>query len=175
MRIRRFRNAPRRSQATRDSGNRSRNSELVKEYSDHFGPRPGWLFLTGEPTNIEGIVRRLGHTSSDPRAHTTFLIVGNVAKAKWTKLKSTASEAEIAETLRFLADDRRIVSVRRYHLLAAIGLAVGGMLTSVWAGDFTREEHRGKQLYREGVEADGTSPMATICHGSLIQTPHAGE
>ena len=80
---------------------------VVKEYSDHFGPRPGWLFLTGEPSNIEGIVRRLGHTSSDPRAHSTFLIVGNVAKAKWTKLKPTASEAEIAEALRFLADDRK--------------------------------------------------------------------
>src|SRR5215813_15457042 len=28
---------------------------VVKEYSDHFGPRPGWLFLTGERQNIETI------------------------------------------------------------------------------------------------------------------------
>jgi hypothetical protein len=32
-------------------------------------------------------------------------MVGNVAKAKWTKLKPTASEAEIAQMLRLLADD----------------------------------------------------------------------
>lgn len=76
---------------------------VVKEYSEHFGPRPGWLFLTGETQNIVSIVRRLGHTSPDPNAHSTFLTVGNVAKARWTKLRPTASEAEIAEMLRLLA------------------------------------------------------------------------
>lgn len=80
---------------------------VVKEYSENFVSRPGWLFLTGDPRNIDAIVRRLGHTSQDPKAHVTFLMVGNVAKAKWTKLRPTASEAEIAEVLRFLADDRK--------------------------------------------------------------------
>jgi cytochrome oxidase Cu insertion factor (SCO1/SenC/PrrC family) len=78
---------------------------VVKEYSEHFGPRPGWLFLTGEPSNIETIVRRLGHTSPDPTTHVTYLMVGNVAKVKWTKLPPTASEAEIAAMLRLLAGD----------------------------------------------------------------------
>ena len=80
---------------------------VVKDYSEHFVARPGWLFLTGEPRNIETIVRRLGHTSPDPKAHITFLTVGNVATAKWTRLRPTASEAEIAEMLRLLADDRK--------------------------------------------------------------------
>jgi ABC-type branched-subunit amino acid transport system substrate-binding protein len=57
--------------------------------------------------------------------------------------------------------------VRRYHLLAPIGLAVAGLLTSARAGDFTPEEQRGKQLYREGIAADGTSVMATLGQGSL--------
>jgi cytochrome oxidase Cu insertion factor (SCO1/SenC/PrrC family) len=78
---------------------------VVKAYSEHFVRRPGWLFLTGEPRNIETIVRRLGHTSPDPKAHITFLTVGNVAHAKWTRLRPTASEAEIAEMLRLLAGD----------------------------------------------------------------------
>src|SRR5215472_5507124 len=80
---------------------------VVKEYSSYFDPRPGWLFLTGEKQNIETIVRRLGHTSADPTDHITFLMVGNVAKAKWTKLKPSASEAEIADMLRLLAEDRK--------------------------------------------------------------------
>jgi protein SCO1/2 len=80
---------------------------VVKEYSEHFGPRPGWLFLSGEAQNVEQIVRKLGHTSPDPKTHITFLMVGNVAKAKWTKLRPTASEAEIAEMLRLLAGDRK--------------------------------------------------------------------
>ena len=80
---------------------------VVKEYSEHFGPRAGWLFLSGEAQNVEQIVRKLGHTSPDPKTHITFLMVGNVAKAKWTKLRPTASEAEIAEMLRLLAGDRK--------------------------------------------------------------------
>src|SRR5215470_17601861 len=79
---------------------------VVKEYSGYFDPRPGWLFLTGERQNIETIVRRLGHTSPDPTDHIAFLMVGNVAKAKWTKLKPTASPAEIVAMLIFLAGDR---------------------------------------------------------------------
>jgi protein SCO1 len=79
---------------------------VVREYAQSFAPRPGWLFLTGEPRHIDDIVRRLGHTSADPRTHITHLMLGNVAKAKWAKLRPTASEIEIAEKLRFLADDR---------------------------------------------------------------------
>ena len=80
---------------------------VVKEYSENFAPRTGWLFLSGEPRNIDTIVRRLGNTSPDPKAHITFLTVGNVATAKWTRLRPTASEAEIAEMLRLMADDRK--------------------------------------------------------------------
>jgi len=79
---------------------------VVKEYSDYFGPRSGWLFLTGEKKNIQTIVRRLGHTSEDPTDHTTALMVGNVAQGKWTKLRPTASEAEIAAMLNVLAGGR---------------------------------------------------------------------
>jgi len=80
---------------------------VVKEYSDYFRPRAGWLILTGETDNIKTIIGRLGHNSPDPTTHTTFLMVGNVAKAKWTKLKPTASEAEIVAMLNLLVDQGR--------------------------------------------------------------------
>jgi protein SCO1 len=80
---------------------------VVKEYSENFAPRPGWLFLTGEPSNIETIVRRLGHNNPDPRTHVTYLMVGNVGKVKWTKLPPTASEVEIAAMLRLLDGDHK--------------------------------------------------------------------
>jgi len=79
---------------------------VVKEYSNKFGPRPSWLFLTDERQNIETIDRRLGHTSPDPTDHIAFLMLGNVAKAKWTKLKPTASREEIVAMLHMLAGDR---------------------------------------------------------------------
>jgi ABC-type branched-subunit amino acid transport system substrate-binding protein len=55
--------------------------------------------------------------------------------------------------------------MRRCHLGTIIGLAMVGLITPGWAGDFTPQEQRGERLYREGVAADGTSVRATL--GSL--------
>jgi protein SCO1/2 len=78
---------------------------VVKTYAEFFHPRAGWLFLTGDKQNIETIVRRLGHTSSDPTDHVALLNLGNVGTGKWTKVRPTASEAEIAATLQLLAGE----------------------------------------------------------------------
>src|SRR5215470_13209832 len=75
---------------------------VVKTYSQSFNPREGWLFLTGRTQDIQTIVRRLGHTSSDPADHVALLLIGDVGRAKWTKLKPTASETEIAAMLEIL-------------------------------------------------------------------------
>ena len=80
---------------------------VVKTYSELFHPRAGWLFLTGDTQSIATIVRRLGHTSSDPTDHVAFLNLGNVGQGKWTKLRPTASEAEIAATLQLLAGEAK--------------------------------------------------------------------
>ena len=140
----------------------------VKKYSEYFEPRPGWLFLSGEKQNIETIVRRLGHTSSDPTAACDVpdgrqCRQGEVDEAEADGLGG-GNRARRSASWPMIAKDS---AVWRCHLPAAIGLAVGGLLTAAWAGDFTPEEQRGRQLYREGVAADGTSLTATLGQGSL--------
>ena len=49
------------------------------------------------------LFRSLGLKAGD---HIAFLMVGNVAKAKWTKLKPTASPTEIVAMLHLLAGNR---------------------------------------------------------------------
>jgi len=80
---------------------------VVKTYSQSFNPREGWLFLTGRTQDIQTIVRRLGHTSSDPADHVALLLIGDVGRAKWTKLKPTAAETEIAAMLEILVSERK--------------------------------------------------------------------
>ena len=55
----------------------------------------------------------------------------------------------------------------RCRLPMVIGLAVVGLIASAWAGDIAPREERGRQLYHEGVAADGTSVTATVAQGSL--------
>ena len=53
------------------------------------------------------------------------------------------------------------------RLRTIIGLTVAGLISPAWAVDFTPQEQRGRQLYREGVAADGTSVTAAVGRGSL--------
>ena len=58
-------------------------------------------------------------------------------------------------------------AVLRRQLAAVIGLAALRLITPACAGDFTAQEQRGKQLYHEGADANGTSVTATLGQGSL--------
>jgi protein SCO1/2 len=40
--------------------------KVLKRYTRGFGVKPGWLFLTGEKEDIEGLRRNLGYVNSDP-------------------------------------------------------------------------------------------------------------
>ena len=60
--------------------------EDLAQYATRFGAGKGWLFLTGDKDDIGTITRRLGHTGSDPEAHTAFFMLGNVPRAHWVKV-----------------------------------------------------------------------------------------
>ena len=57
--------------------------------------------------------------------------------------------------------------MRRVILPAVIALSMAGPMVPAWAGDLTPQDQRGRQLYREGVAADGTRVTAVLGHGSL--------
>jgi ABC-type branched-subunit amino acid transport system substrate-binding protein len=50
---------------------------------------------------------------------------------------------------------------------AVIALALAGLTLPGWADDLAPTEKRGKQLYRDGVTADGTIVTATLGQGTL--------
>lgn len=79
--------------------------EKLRRYAESFGAAPSsWLFLTGADKNVDTIIRKLGHTAPDPAGHLSWLLLGNTAKGRWTKLPPSLPEPAIAERLRLLAD-----------------------------------------------------------------------
>ena len=72
-----------------------------RQQADHTG----WVFLTGEPKNIQHIVKKLGQYSPDLQSHSTLMLAGNVKTAHWMKIPPTAPPMAIAEKLRLLAED----------------------------------------------------------------------
>jgi protein SCO1/2 len=63
--------------------------EVLKAYAEKYHVGPGWLFLTGKPSDIQLISRRLGldklPNGNDPDGHTPSLLIGNEATGIWMK------------------------------------------------------------------------------------------
>ena len=76
--------------------------DLAKFARKFDAEHPAWLFLTGEPANVEHVVKKLGAWTADPESHSTALIIGSTRQARWKKVRPDAPPKIIAEELRRL-------------------------------------------------------------------------
>jgi protein SCO1/2 len=66
--------------------------ERLERYWRAFGARPGWLFVTGAPADVERLRRALGlydldpDIDDDPAQHSGMLVIGNDRSDKWLTL-----------------------------------------------------------------------------------------
>lgn len=63
---------------------------------------PHWLFLTGDKAQMDLVLGRIGQIVPTPEQHSTQLIVGDVANKRWSKIRSDAPAAAIAQRLQLL-------------------------------------------------------------------------
>ena len=80
-----------------------RPQDLAKFAKKFDAVHPEWLFLTGEPANVEAVVKKLGAWTDELESHSTAIIIGNPRQGKWRKLRPDAPAKAIAEQLRELA------------------------------------------------------------------------
>jgi protein SCO1/2 len=59
--------------------------ERLKEFAAQFKAGPGWTFVTGNRTEIDGLLRALGAATADKNDHTPMVLVGNDAANYWTR------------------------------------------------------------------------------------------
>ena len=80
-----------------------RPQDLAKFAKKFDAVHPEWLFLTGEPANVEAVVKKLGAWTDDVESHSTAIIIGSPRQGKWKKVRPDAPPKVIAEELRYLA------------------------------------------------------------------------
>jgi protein SCO1 len=78
----------------------------LKEYSQKFHARPGWLFLTGKKENVDWALYKVGQYVKDKQDHTTVIIVGNEATGLWKKAFGLAKPADLLQIVKSVADDK---------------------------------------------------------------------
>lgn len=78
----------------------------MKEFAQkHEADVDGWLFLTGQPDDVDFVTKRLGSYTDDPEAHTTTLLAANVRSAHWTKIPPNVPPNGVAARLRLLVEE----------------------------------------------------------------------
>jgi protein SCO1 len=78
----------------------------LKEYSQRFHAKPGWIFLTGKKENINWALYKLGQYVETKDDHTTIVIVGNEPKGLWKKAFGLAGSAELIQVVEDVIADR---------------------------------------------------------------------
>lgn len=77
----------------------------LKDYVKLRDIKPGWTLLTGKPSEMEQIRRRMGFVDSDPVAdadlknHTGMVRVGNVALDRWFMMPAMSRPQQIARAI----------------------------------------------------------------------------
>jgi protein SCO1/2 len=79
--------------------------EVLRDYARAHGVGPGWTFLTGEPSDLETLRRRLGFTDPDPARdadktnHTGMVRYGNEALQLWAAFPGMSKAEAIAKQI----------------------------------------------------------------------------
>ena len=78
----------------------------MKEFAEkQYADEDGWRFVTGDPDNLEYIVKKLGQYNDDVEAHSTLLIAANVRTAHWTKIAPNIPPNGVVDRLRGLIEE----------------------------------------------------------------------
>lgn len=79
--------------------------KALKEYATMHGVKPGWLFLTGKPDEIDTLRRKLGFSDSNPELdkvrsnHIGMIRYGNEARQWWAMCPGRARPKWIVESI----------------------------------------------------------------------------
>lgn len=82
--------------------------EVLKEYADMHGIKPGWSLLTGDPADMELLRRKLGFVDPDPEIdkdkneHIGNVRYGNEALQLWASCPGLASPKAIVSSIGFV-------------------------------------------------------------------------
>jgi protein SCO1 len=80
--------------------------EALKKFAGNYKVKPGWYFLTGQPADLDLVLRKVGGYVKDKNDHTTLLMIGNVETGQWMKVFAMAKPAEIADAVIKVAESK---------------------------------------------------------------------
>jgi protein SCO1/2 len=78
----------------------------LADYARKHEAGEGWLFLTGQPKDVELALFKLGFAVEVREAHSNLIVVGNEATGLWKKAFGLAEPEQLLEVVESVLDDR---------------------------------------------------------------------
>jgi len=81
----------------------------LKAYAERFHAAPEWVWLTGEKTHVDALLKGLGVYDRDYANHASVILVGDPARGVWTRFNGLSSPDAIAariDELRLARDEK---------------------------------------------------------------------
>ncbi len=79
--------------------------EKLQEYVQGIEARPGWIFLTGKPENVDWVNHKLGQHLENLEDHKGVYMLGNVKTTLWMKVPAHGQPLDLYRAIQSLLDD----------------------------------------------------------------------
>jgi len=73
--------------------------ERLRDFAEKFKAGPGWTFVTGDPSDIDAILRAFGVAITNKNDHTPMVLIGSERKGVWTRAYGLSSPVELAKLI----------------------------------------------------------------------------
>lgn len=71
-----------------------------------LGGKPGWTLVTGEPNEIDTLLKSVGAFTPDKTDHGPLIVIGDDRTGNWQRMDGFTAPAKIAQTLQSLEEQR---------------------------------------------------------------------
>jgi protein SCO1/2 len=79
--------------------------EKLQEYVQGIEARPGWIFLTGKPENVDWVNHKLGQHLENLEDHKGVYMLGNVKTTLWMKVPAHGQPLDLYRAIQSLLED----------------------------------------------------------------------
>lgn len=73
--------------------------ERLRDFASKFKAGPGWTFVTGEKTEIDSLLQRLGAGAGNKNDHTSMILIGNDPADVWTRTYGLSSPSVLIKVM----------------------------------------------------------------------------
>jgi len=73
--------------------------ERLRDFAEKFKAGPGWTFVTGDKTEIDSLLQRLGAGVGNKNDHTSMILIGNDPADVWTRTYGLSSPTVIMKVI----------------------------------------------------------------------------